>query len=269
MLLIQRFKNKKMQKDKLETLAIERNGPCVTISMNTHRTHPDNEQDVIVLKNLLVEIKDQVVKEFGKKTVFDLLKNIGKVEKGIDFNYNLDSLHIFLSNSTNEVIKSPWPTPQNTFYIGESFAIKPLIKVVNRTEEYLILLLSQSGVKLLHTINDAIQKEIDNDDFPFPQNPHYLTDHDNISDGKQVDNKVREFLNKIDKAMVKVYNETGMNCIVICTEDNYSKLMQVADKPFIYQGFSPVNYNDTKNNTLASQAWAIVNAVQKQRRHMP
>lgn len=260
------FKNKKMQKVKLENLVMEKSNPCVTISMNTNRTHPDSEQDIIVLKNLLTKVKDQLMNEFGKRPAFDLLKNIDRAEKEIDFNYNLDSLHIFLSHSTNEIIKLPGPTPQNTFYIGERFAIKPLIKAVNRTEEYLILLLSQSGVKLFRTVNDAILQEIKNGDFPFAGNPHYLNDTEKISDGKQVDNMVREFFNKIDKALVKVYNQTNMNCVVVCTEDNYSRLMQVADKQSIYYGFARVNYNDTKNNILAAQAWAIVYAGQKKRR---
>ena len=37
-------------KQKLEALATEKNTPCVTISLNTHRTHPENVQDIILLK---------------------------------------------------------------------------------------------------------------------------------------------------------------------------------------------------------------------------
>ena len=71
-------------------------------------------------------------------------------------------------------MKSSWPTLQNTVHVAESFAVKPLIKDFNRTEEYLILLLSQSGVRLFHAINDTISGEIKNDDFPFEKNPHYF-----------------------------------------------------------------------------------------------
>jgi hypothetical protein len=37
-------------REQLQRLATETDAPCVTISLNTHRTHPDNEQDEIVLK---------------------------------------------------------------------------------------------------------------------------------------------------------------------------------------------------------------------------
>jgi hypothetical protein len=242
-----------MKNNKIEKLASEKSNPCVTISMNTHRTHPDNAQDVIGLKNLLKEAKERVISEFGKRSVNELLEKIDSIEKEIDVNYNLDSLHIFLSNSTKELVKSPWPTLQNSVYISESFAIKPLIKIFNRTEEYLVLLFSQSGVKLFRATNDTISEEIKNQDFPMPQ--HKIVDH-----------MVDEFLNKIDKAVVKVYNETDMNCVVICTEENYNHLINVADKPSIYYGYANINSHDTSNHTISNDAWEIVNAIHEKYR---
>lgn len=253
-------------KSQLERIAAEKNSPCVSISLNTHRTHPDNIPDAIELKKLLKEAEERVIAEFGKRQVSELLEKIGAVAEEIDNNYNLDSLHIFLSNSMKEVVKSPWSIQENSLHISDSFSIKPLIKLFNRTENYLILLLSQSGVKLLHAINDGVLAEIKNEDFPFSKNLHYLTQQDKLSDGKQVDNMVREFLNTVDKAVLKVNNDTKMNCVVICTEDNYSRLMQVADKPSIYYGYVHVNYNDVALNTLAAEAWEIVNSLQRQNR---
>jgi hypothetical protein len=253
-----------MKREILEKLAFEKSSPCVTISMNTHRTSPDNLQDIVGLKNLLKEAHDRVINEFGKRPVSDLLEKMDTLEKEIDTNYNLDSLHIFLSNSTKEIVRSSWPILQDAVHVSEGFAIKPLIKDFNRTEDYLILVLSQSGVTLFHAINDGIAGEIKNDDFPFAKNPHILTDSDKLSDGKKVDNMVREFFNTVDKAVVKVYNKTEMKCVVICTEDNYSRLMQVADKLSVYLGYASINYNNTANHTIAKDAWQIVKEYQKQ-----
>ena len=255
-----------MQKDKLELLASERSYPCVTISMNTHRTGSNNQTDAIELKRLLEEAHAHVVNEFGQHDVSNLLEKIDHLEDEIDLNYNLDSLHLFLSDSTKEIVRSSWPTLKNTVAAAESFVIKPLIKDFNRLEEYLILVLSQSDVRLLHAINDNITGEIKNDDFTFAKNPYFLTDLDKSSDGKQVDNLVREFFNQIDKALVKIHYKTDMNVVVICTENNWSRLMQVADKPSIYLGNVTINYNDTANHSLASEAWKIVVALQEEGR---
>jgi hypothetical protein len=255
-----------MKKEILEKLAAEKSSPCVTISMNTHRTSPDNLEDIVGLKNLLNEAHDRVVNEYGKRPVTDLLEKIDNLEKEIDANYNLDSLHIFLSNSTKEIVRSSWPTLHNAVHVSGNFAVKPLIKDFNRTVDYLILVLSQSGVPLFHAINDGIAGEIKNDDFPFAKNPHVLTDKDKLSDGKKVDNMVREFFNKIDKAVVRVHNKTDMKCVVICTEANYSRLMQVADIPSLYLGLASINYNNTATHTIANDAWQIVKEFQKQTR---
>jgi len=256
-----------MRRDKLEKLASEKNSPCVTISMNTHRNYPENQKDSIVLKELLTEARERVIKGFGKRPVDNLLREIDGLEKEIDVNYNLDSLHIFLSNTTKEILKSTWPTEGNIVHISENFAVKPLIKVFNRTVEYLILKLTKSEVRLLLAINDGIVGEIKNDDFPFMNAPDDSTDTETITNGKQAENLTREFFNKIDKAVVRVTNKTGMNCVVVCTDDNYNRLLKVADKPSVYLGWTNINYNNTPNHSIADDAWQVVKVQQKKGRN--
>jgi hypothetical protein len=253
-------------RDQLQKLATEKNTPCVTISLNTHRTHPDNAQDEILLKNLLKEAEERVINEFGKRPAAQLLEKIGTLSKEIDVNYNLDSLHIFLSNDTQEIVKSSWPTSNGGVHISDSFAIRSLIKNYNRSENYLIMLLSQSGVHLYEAVNDDIINEVRNDDFPFTENRHYNTHSDKGSDAKHLDDLVREFLNKVDKALVKVCNETELKCVVIATEDNYSRLQQVADKPSVYLGLANIDYNKVETHHISKQSWELVKIHQKQRR---
>jgi len=254
-------------KQKLQVLATEKNTPCVTISLNTHRTHPDNAQDIIQLKNLLKKAEERIVKEFGKRPAASLLEKISSIESEVDVNNNLDSLHIFLSNDTKEVIKSTSTTTANGVHISDTFDIRTLIKSYNNSEAYFILLLSQSGVSLYHTINNEIVSEIKNDDFPFSKNQHYNTNAQKGSDSKYLDDLVREYFNKVDKALVKMHKETGLNCVVICTEDNYSRLMQVADKPAIYLGYANIDYKKTDTQHLGMQGWKIVQIQQDKRRN--
>ena len=77
---------------------------------------------------------------------------------------------------------------------------------------------------------------------------------------------VREFLHKVDKALVKVHNETDLNCVVICTEDNYSRLQQVADKPSVYLGYTAIDYNNTATHQIVKQSWNTIEGLQQQRR---
>jgi hypothetical protein len=250
----------------LQRLASETAQPCVTISLNTHRTHPDNLQDGILLKNLLNEAENRVIEEYGKRPVMHLLAKINGIADAIDVNYNLDSLHLFLSNDITETLRSPWPTTNTGVHISETFAIRPLVKAVNRAQEYLVMILSQSGVQLYEVINDGVVGEITNGDFPFAENTHYTTHSDKASDSKLIDNLLREFLNKVDKALIKVHQETGLHCVVVSTHENFIKLMQVADKPGAYYGLQPINYNDAKPLHVVKNTWNIVKEHQHEDR---
>lgn len=253
-------------KQKLETLAAERNEPCVTISFNTHRTRPDNEKDKIVLKNLVKEAEKRVIEKFGKRPVLPLLDKLASITEQTDVSYNLDSLHLFLSNDTQEVIRSIWPVKENIVQVSDSFAIRPLIKSYSRTEEYYILLLSQGGVNLYHAINDSIIEEIVNEDFPFTENPIMLMHPVQVSDAKRVDNKAKEYFNNVDKALVKLYNDSNLKTVVVTTESNYSLLQQVADLRSVYLGNVSLDFNNSAPHQLVSQAWKFIQSVQHEER---
>lgn len=253
-------------KDKLNKLASEKSTPCVTISLNTHRTHPDNAKDEVMLKNLLTEAENRLIDEFGKRPITSLLEKIENLPSEIDHNYNYDSLHIFLSNDTKEVIKSTWPTSNEGVHISDTFAVRSIIKSYNRSENYLLMAVSQSGVRLYEALNDEIIQEVKNEDFPFSENMHYNTNSNKASDSSHLDDLVREFLNKVDKALVKVHQSTELHCVVICTEDNYSRLQQVADRPLVYIGTAAIDYNKTEPHHLIGQSWKIIKSIQKERR---
>jgi hypothetical protein len=254
-----------MKREIIEKLAAETGNPCVTISLNTHRTKPDYQKDRIILKNLCREAEKRVIAEFGKRDVMALLKKLALVPEETDMSLNLDSLHIFLSNKTREIVKSSLPAHKDRVEISEHFSLRPLIYAVARVEEYLVLLLSQGGTQLFQASNDHITGEVQNRCFPFGESPLFHTDRKKLSDPEAVDKMVREFLNRVDKAVVKEHNMTGQECMVICTEDNYSRLLQVADRPDIYYGYADINYNNVATHFIAAQAWKTISKLHGER----
>lgn len=252
--------------EKLEKLAHEKNEPCVSISLNTHRTFPENQQDEIVLKNLIKEAENRVIEEYGKRPAAAVLEKLKNVGSKIDHQHNLDSLHLFLSNDTEEIIKSTWESRGNVVEVDEKFAIRPIIKAVVRAQEYLILVLTQSGTKLYEALNDSIIREVREEGFPFPQNPFYITHADVRSDAKQVDNQIKEYFNRVDKSVVEVHKKLKLNVVVISTADNYSKLLEVADQPRIYIGHDHKDYVSAEEHHIVEQAYEIIKAQQKENR---
>ncbi|MCD7932241.1 MAG: hypothetical protein LUH15_13290 [Tannerellaceae bacterium] len=267
-------------KETLQSLAAVRANPCVTVSLNTHRTYPDNAVDPILLKDLLKEAEQRLLSQYKKREIEPLLKKMKEVCAGIDENYNLNSLHIFLTNDIKEIVRIAWPTYENKVQTGDRFDLRPLIKAANRTEEYMILLLSQGGVNLYQAMNDAVTDEIKESDtptdviqgevtgegFPFAETPWFAANMEERSNAPHMDKLVKEYFNRIDKALIHVYNKNHLPCIVVSTGDNYSRLMEVADRPEIYIGHVPVNYNHTETHYIVKQTWPIIKGLQEKQR---
>ncbi len=250
---------------KIEKLANETSNPSITLSLNTHRTHPDSAGDAILLKNLASEAEKRLLEEYDKREAAPLVQKLQFVLDNTDHNYNLDSLHVFISPSTVQVIKLAQPIDEDRAYLDERFAIRPLIKAFNRTEVYRILLLSQSGARLFEAQNDAIEEEIRNENFPVGENT-FSIHPEHVSHSKVVDNKLKEYFNDVDKAVVREFNESGLRTIVISTPDNYRLLQEVADRPDAYYGHATLDYNNTAPHQLAAQAWEVVKDIIQQRK---
>lgn len=250
----------------LEKVANAKSNPSVTVSMKTHRTFPDCDKDVIRMKNLFKEASERLLAEFDKNDAQTIIEKLDKIAADYNFKHSLDSLHIFASKDMVEVVKSPWAVDQNKVHISEGFSIKPLIIMRNREAQYLILVLSKSGTRLLRAENDIVVEEIQNDFFPSTENPFTTVNNTQNSDSEKVDKLLLEYFNRVDKAVVKVHQELGLNCIIVTTEDNHTKYQKIADKPSIYIGLSPINYNDNSDHSIVKSAWALMQEKQKAKR---
>lgn len=250
-------------KDQLQQLSIEKGYPCVTISLATHRTFPDNNADSIALKNLVNETTNRLLKEFDKRDIGPLLDGLQQMEKKIDHAYNSDGLYIFVSKNVNTYIRTIWPPTENRADIDDKFALRDIIKAFNRSADYLILYLEQARAHLYEALNGRFEHEVRDHGFPFPANPYYSTDRLKGSDPKQLDTYIREYFNIIDKTVNKVCAGTNLPVIVATTRENFDLLKQVADKPSIYTGHFSTNHHHDQLQQLAAEAWELV----KQNQH--
>lgn len=230
----------------------------VTISLNTHRTFPDNQNDAIKLKNFISEAKKRLLEEFNQRDLENTLRYLDEVQEEVDVNYNLDALHIFVSDSKKEIFRSGWSTDQEGVHIGKLFAVKPLIKEMTRLSEYAVLLLSAGAAELLMANNDAIIEEIDEDIFPVTDNPFLKSDPIRQSDSKYQDERLAEFFNLVDKAINRIDDLDSLQVVVVASEDNYTKLMQVADQPKKYMGYISLDQSSVNKTTIGKSTWEFM-----------
>jgi hypothetical protein len=245
----------------LSKLAAVRSIPCVTIALNTHTTHPDTLQDIIVFKNLVNEALSRLDREYPNVDSSSFHHALEHISNSIDFNHNRKSLHIFVSDELAEVIRSPQSIPYDGVIISDRFEVEPLMAYQESQISYLVMVLSQSGVSLYEASNGTLVREITEDGFPISENPYYVKTMEDRSESALVDRMTMNFMNEVDNALIKVYHRTNLPCVVISTERNFSMLSKAAHKSTIYLGYSPINYNDLSALTIASQSWETVKRV--------
>lgn len=71
--------------------------PCLTITLPTHRTAPENRQDSLQLKNLVKETTERLLGEFNQREAEAIPKRLEHLTGTIDFHNSLDGLALFVN----------------------------------------------------------------------------------------------------------------------------------------------------------------------------
>src|SRR5690606_15257235 len=145
-------------KDIIQSLTEKNESPSITLSFNTYRTFPDSEKNPIILKNLIKEAESRLLEEYGKRDIPEILEKLEALPEKVTSQKLMDSLHVFISKEVDEMVVSPWPVDNEAVFIDDSFAVKPLIKALNRTKEYMILSIAQGGAHLFEALNDRSEE---------------------------------------------------------------------------------------------------------------
>lgn len=117
----------------------------ISLYMPTHRTSPDNNQDLVRFKNLLSTLDKKLKESKHKQTIMNQLNIIAK-----DLNFwihNLDGLVFLISEKEIEIYRLP-RTVQEYLFIGDSFYLKPLIMNYQSDHQYFALGLARDHFKL-------------------------------------------------------------------------------------------------------------------------
>ncbi|WP_274571700.1 hypothetical protein V6667_09110 [Neisseria leonii] len=139
--------------------------PSVTITLPTYRTSPDNDKDVIRLKNLVGEAVGRLENEFGKRETADIVEAVNRLADSVDNEQNLDGLVIFASAEYAEMFRLPFRVPERVT-IADNFLTRDLVFALNRSPLYLLTVLSEHGTRLFVGQKENLD-EIEAYGFPF------------------------------------------------------------------------------------------------------
>jgi hypothetical protein len=229
---------------------------CVTIILNTHRTHPDNKKDPIQLKNLINEAENRLASFNDKRLTQRIIEKLNQLSETIDHNYNLDSLIIFANDDILEYTRLPIHV-EDRVIIDETFATRDLIRALHEQVSYYILVLSLQEARLIEALND--QEIIENvSPFPIINDSPYPENRLVASMAKGQENLIEEFFNRVDKEIQKILIHNPKPLILATEERNFAHYKNVADNDSMIIGFVPIDWNQDKPHQIIAQVWPTV-----------
>ena len=132
----------------LQRLAAEQKAPCVSLYMPTLRIGSDALQNVIRLKNLLVEAEERLVAQRRRADARDFIRPIGKLLEDETLWNDLSSgLALFRCEETLRYWRLPLAF-ETFVWVGDRFYIKPLLPLATHDDRFYLLAVSQNEVRL-------------------------------------------------------------------------------------------------------------------------
>lgn len=230
---------------------------CVTLTLNTHRTLPDNQKDPIVLKNLITEAENRLKDQLDKKKVTLIVKNLRDLSEQIDHSHNLDSLVVFANDVMAEFVRLPVKVV-NRLIIDQNFATRDLIRALNRSTSYYILVISRRNARLIEAFNDKLIQEI-TDDFPIQNQDLVTNDKLKLSMSQGQERLYEEFFNRVDKVLQSYVVKNAYPVILASEERNFHHFLKVSGGNIA--GHINRNRDEEKANHIVADAWPVMKSA--------
>lgn len=234
---------------------------CVTIMVNTHRTKPDNLQDPIALKNAVKEAETRLLADYDKNFANAVIARLHGIVESIDHNYNLESLVVFANVDMADYTRLPISV-ENRVTLDTTFTTRDLVRALHQEAAHYVLTLSQQQARLIEAFNDRVVAEIKGN-FPL-HNRHYTTDKTKSSTGT-ADDLLREFFNRVDKALLEATENHPLPVVVAADRQHADAYRQVADRPERIMGSVSGNFDAVEPHHIVMDTWKEVLHIVRQR----
>lgn len=249
-------------KDELKKAAAARGEACVTITLNTHRTAPDYLKDPILLKNLLKDAENRLVDEHGKKVAEVVMAKLNAIAEKVDHAHNLEGLVLFANTEISGHAKVPVGVIDRVS-VDDHFTTRDLVRAMQQGAEYYILWLNRNAARLVRAFNNQVVEEVKGD---FPMKNGVAT----TDSAKQVADRdygilIKEYFNRVDKALVRVLNGDPLPVVLATEARNVEHYRAIADKKAFLKGAFNPSHDDLKPLHLVEEAWKAYGPIVKER----
>lgn len=254
-------------------------GPCISVYLPTHRTHPDNGQDPIRFQNLLKELETSLSQKYPVSEVKSYLLPLENIREDRDiWNHNLDGLAIFSSGEIFELISLPVPVTE-LVVVADSFHTKPLRKYLQTEDRFQILGLSlhemrlyegnrhsvseiELGQEIPKTITEALGDELTEKHTTVASyggvgggNMH----HGHGSKKDETDIDAERFFRVVAETVHAHFSKpSGLPLILAALPEHHNLFKKVNKNPFLLEEGIALNPDALTPEKLRTMAWEVM-----------
>lgn len=248
-----------MDRQEVELLQQMRMMPSVTITLPTHRTAPDNQQDPIRLKNLATETINRLSKDYSKREIEPLLQRLQELVAGVDHAHNEDGMALFVNRDFSRLVKLPFALPERV-EVNEGFATRDLVYAMNRTLSCWVLHLSEQHTRL-YRATDGSLSEVREAGFPMTQDALSQTEitrrEQKYSRTGDIDDGHDRFFRKVDQAFDEINKRERLPLAVVGVERYLSMFRDMSTENDVVAEVRG-NYERLSEHELGQLVWPAV-----------
>ena len=146
-----------LNRAEIRTLMNERDVPCISLYMPTHRSGKQTQQDPIRFKNLLKQAEERLLANGLRRSEADeVLQPARRLLDDKNFwRHQGDGLALFLSSKTARHFRLPYDFAE-LVVVTDRFHVKPLLALLSVDGRFYILALSQNQIRLLQGTRHSV-----------------------------------------------------------------------------------------------------------------
>ncbi len=250
-----------MNRQDIRWLAASHGYPCLSITLPTHRTSPDNRQDPIRLKNLTREAAERLAGELGKREVAAVLRALEQLSEQVDHERNLEGLALFVSADLAQAYRVPFILPERVI-VGESFFTRDLVYALNRSPRYWVLALSEQPTRIFEAIRDDLEEPTENTPFPIfhggPGGAQGLPRRFGVNYSQYRDEHARIFCRQVDRYLGMALAADPLPLALVGVDRWLAFFREVTDHGEHIITTLTGNYDQTSAHDLGKLVWPLV-----------
>jgi hypothetical protein len=243
--------------------------PCLTITLPTHRTSPDNKQDPIRVRNLVIQATNRLLESFARREVAPLLDGIERIASEIDYAYTLDGLAIFVNSEIARKFYLPFTLAERVV-IDQDFYTRDLVFAMNRTPRYWVLALSEQPTRLYEAVRNDLVEVSAGSRFPLthegPGGASGLPNDPAINSSAFRDEHHRIFFRDVDQALGELMADDPLPLAVVGVDRYLAFFREVSSHGDKILATLTGSHDRTSAHELGHLVWPLVKEALAARR---